>query len=50
MKLADIGMPADGLERAARIATESPYPNPRPPAYEEVLEVLQAAYQGRRPA
>jgi alcohol dehydrogenase class IV len=50
MKLADIGMPADGLERAARIATESPYPNPRPPAYEEVLEVLRAAYQGRRPA
>jgi maleylacetate reductase len=49
MKLAEIGMPADGLERAAKIATESPYPSPRPPAYPEVLALLQHAYRGERP-
>ena len=49
MKLAEIGMPADGLERAAKIATESPYPNPRPPVYPEVLALLQHAYRGERP-
>jgi maleylacetate reductase len=50
MKLAEIGMPADGLAQAARMATESPYPNPRPPAYDAVLELLENAYDGRRPA
>ena len=49
MKLSEIGMPADGLERAAKIATESPYPNPRPPVYAEVLTLLQHAYRGERP-
>ena len=49
MKLAEIGMPEDGLARAARLATESPYPNPRPPVYEHVLELLRDAYHGRRP-
>jgi alcohol dehydrogenase class IV len=49
MKLADIGMPEDGLARAAKIATESPYPNPRPPVYEHVLRVLEDAYHGRPP-
>ena len=50
MKLAEIGMPADGLERAARTATDSPYPNPRPPEYGAVLELLENAYHGRRPS
>ena len=50
MKLSEIGMPADGLERAAKIATESPYPNPRPPAYPEVLALLHYAYRGERPS
>jgi alcohol dehydrogenase class IV len=27
--LKDIGMPADGLERAAELATQNPYANPR---------------------
>ena len=49
MKLAEIGMPEDGLARAARLASESPYPNPRPPVYEHVLELLRDAYHGRRP-
>ena len=47
--LKDIGMPADGLERAAQLATENQYPNPRPIAYEPMRELLENAYHGRRP-
>ena len=49
MRLADIGMKEADLERAARIATEAPYPNPRRVEYAAVLELLRNAYQGRRP-
>jgi maleylacetate reductase len=49
MRLADIGMKEADLERAARIAVEAPYPNPRKVEYEPVLELLRDAYQGRRP-
>jgi len=48
--LKDIGMPEDGLDRAARLATENQYPNPRPVEYEPVRELLENAYWGRRPA
>ena len=48
--LKDIGMPADGLERAAEMATRNPYPNPRPVDYAGVLELLRNAYSGSRPA
>jgi maleylacetate reductase len=50
MRLADIGMKEADLERAARIATEAPYPNPRKVEYAPVLELLRDAYQGRRPS
>ena len=50
MRLADIGMPQDGLERAARLATAAPYPNPRKVEYAPLLELLRDAWQGRRPA
>jgi alcohol dehydrogenase class IV len=50
MKLADLGMPEADLERAARIASESPYPNPAPVTYDGLVKLLQAAYGGRRPA
>jgi len=50
LKLADLGMKEADLERAARIAAEAPYPNPRKVEYAPVLELLRAAYQGRRPA
>jgi len=50
IRLSGIGMPREGLERAARIATESPYPNPRPVEYAAVLSLLEDAYEGRRPA
>jgi alcohol dehydrogenase class IV len=50
MRLADLGMNEADLERAARIAVESPYPNPRKVEYGPVLDLLRAAFEGRRPA
>ena len=50
MKLSEIGMKAADLERAARIATEAPYPNPRKVEYAPVLELLRNAHEGRRPS
>ena len=50
LRLADLGMPREGLERAAGIATESPYPNPRKVERAGVLSLLNDAYEGRRPA
>jgi maleylacetate reductase len=49
MKLADIGMQERDIERAARIAVQAPYPNPRPVEYQGVLELLHNAYGGNKP-
>ena len=49
MRLADIGMKEADLERAARLAVEAPYPNPREVEYAPVLALLRDAYEGRRP-
>jgi len=49
MKLADLGMKAADLERAADLATQAPYPNPAPIAYRAILALLENAYAGRRP-
>lgn len=48
--LAAIGMPADGLERAADIAAASPYPNPRPLNRAAIRALLDDAFHGRPPA
>jgi len=48
-RLADIGMKEADLERAARMAVEAPYPNPRKVEYAPVLALLTAAYEGRAP-
>jgi alcohol dehydrogenase class IV len=48
--LKDIGMPHEDLDRAARLATENPYYNPRPVEYAGVRQLLEDAYQGTRPA
>lgn len=48
--LKDIGMPADGLDRAAQLATENPYWNPRPIEREGLRQLLENAYHGRRPS
>jgi len=49
LKLSQIGLKESDLERAARIATEAPYPNPVPVAFEPVLALLRDAFEGRRP-
>jgi len=49
MKLADLGVPASDLERAAKIAMEAPYPNPAPVTYDGVLALLRNAHAGLRP-
>jgi maleylacetate reductase len=48
--LKNIGMPREGLERAARLATENQYFNPHPVTYEAILELLTAAWHGERPS
>jgi alcohol dehydrogenase class IV len=47
--LKDIGMPPDGLERAAELATQNQYPNPRPIEIGPIRALLRNAYEGRRP-
>jgi alcohol dehydrogenase class IV len=49
LRLADLGVPASDLERAARLALEAPYPNPAPVTYEGVLALLRNAHAGLRP-
>ena len=44
--LAAIGLSSDDLERAADLAVERPYPNPRPVTREGVLTLLQRAFKG----
>jgi alcohol dehydrogenase class IV len=44
-----IGMPADGLDRAADLAVQNQYPNPRPLERAAIRELLQHAYDGTRP-
>jgi alcohol dehydrogenase class IV len=47
--LKDIGMPADGLDRAADLAVQTPYPNPRPLERAAIRELLQHAFDGAHP-
>ena len=45
-----IGMPADGLDRAAAIAVAAPYPNPRALDHAAIRALLDDAFHGRAPA
>jgi alcohol dehydrogenase class IV len=45
--LKDIGMPEDGIERAAALATNNPYYNPAPVRVDNIRALLRAAYEGR---
>jgi maleylacetate reductase len=47
--LAAIGMPADGLDRAADLAAATPYPNPRPLERDALRALLQRAFDGTPP-
>jgi alcohol dehydrogenase class IV len=49
VSLKEIGMPADGLDRAAKLSTEAAVYNPRPADYASVLALLENAFNGRRP-
>jgi len=47
--LAAIGLPADGPERAADLAVQNQYPNPRPLERTALRALLQRAFDGARP-
>lgn len=49
LALADIGMAERGLERAAALAVENRYFNPRPIEQGPVLELLRRAFRGEPP-
>ena len=48
--LQDIGMPQAGLDRAADLAVQNEYPNPRALDRAAIRELLQRAFDGTRPA
>jgi maleylacetate reductase len=48
--LAEIGLRASDLDRAADLAVESPYPNPTPLTRAGIRAMLDAAFHGRRPS
>jgi alcohol dehydrogenase class IV len=47
--LAAIGMPVDGLDRAADLAVQNQYPNPRPLERAALRALLQRAFDGAPP-
>lgn len=47
--LSQIGMPREGVERAADIAVEKPYWNPRPIERDAIRDLLARAYAGEPP-
>jgi len=47
--LAAIGMPAGGLDRAADLAVQNRYPNPRPVERPALRALLQRAFDGAPP-
>ena len=50
ISLKAIGMPEDGLDRAAEIAAANPYPNPASLTREGIGKLLGNAFEGVRPA
>ena len=48
--LSSLGLRRDGLDRAADAAVQTPYPNPRPLALPDIRDLLDHAFEGRRPA
>lgn len=47
--LRDLGLTEAGLDRAAELAVQTPYPNPRPLARGALRALLQGAYEGAPP-
>jgi maleylacetate reductase len=48
--LAALGMPAGELDRAADLAVQTPYPNPRPLERPAIRDLLERAFTGAPPA
>ena len=49
LRLAEIGLREEDLDRAADLAAENPYPNPTPITREGIRALLDDAFHGRRP-
>ena len=47
--LKDIGMKESDLDKACDIAMQNQYPNPRPLERQAIRELLQNAFEGKRP-
>jgi maleylacetate reductase len=50
LTLKELGMPADGLDKAADVAVANPYPNPRVLTRDAIRQLLEDAFNGQRPA
>jgi len=50
ISLRALGMPADGLDRAADLAVNAPYPNPQPLERAALRALLQRAFDGLAPS
>ena len=49
LSLKEFGLTEADLDRAASIAVENPYWNPRPIDRDSIRQLLQDAWEGRRP-
>src|SRR3954465_1474630 len=49
ISLAALGMPPEGLDRAADLAVQNQYPNPRRLERNAIRDLLENAFRGRRP-
>lgn len=49
LALRDLGLTEADIARAADIAVQNPYANPRPFGRDDILTLLSAAWEGRRP-
>ena len=47
--LKEMGLSEADLDKASDLAVQNPYYNPRPVTKDGVREMLQAAFEGRRP-
>ena len=47
--LKEIGMPEEGIEKAAKMISDDPYPNPVPVEYASIRAMIEDAWHGRPP-
>jgi alcohol dehydrogenase class IV len=47
--LRDLGMPEDGIDKAADLAVRNPYWNPRPVERGAIRDLIARAFAGERP-